>query len=316
MTRAIATVESIIDSVATLFTGVGSYGMVEFTRESEFATQLLYAPQNNYLREIALKNPQSLKDAITNVAALELTLNPASKLAYLVPRKSGICLDVSYMGLRELATSTGAIRFAKAELVHDKDIFILNGIDKEPTHNFKPFARDRGHIIGVYCIAKLPTGEYITEMMDIDSVYDIRDRSDAWKAWVSKQKKCPWVTDEDEMIKKTVIKRGSKSWPRVPKLDKALHMLNTVGGEGIDLSGGDTFDGDGVSNAKPKFTAGPILANIRTAQNDEEIRALRRQGLEGAKEARDKYAYDQVVKAVRIRREQLGIILDAEVVPQ
>lgn len=315
MSNAVATIESIIDSVGEIFRGVNTYGAVEFTRETEFALQALYAPQNNYLRDIALKNPQSLKDAMTNVAAIGISLNPASKLAYLVPRKSGICLDVSYMGLRELATSSGAIIFAKAELVHQQDSFVMNGIDKEPTHQFEVFGRNRGPVIGVYCIAKLPTGEYLTELMSIDEVYDIRDRSDAWKAFQSKGKKCPWVTDEGEMIKKTVIKRGSKSWPRVPRLDAAINMLNTSGGEGIDLSGGDTFDGDGISGPK-KVELGPVLANLAKAENDAEISAIRRVALQAAADNQDRYAYDRIRKAVKERREQLGIVIDAQVVQQ
>lgn len=310
MSNAIVMVEDIIGQVAEVFSQVNTYGTVEFNREREFALQTLY--NNEYSRKIALQNPQSLRDAITNVAAIGITLNPASKLAYLVPRKNGICLDVSYMGLRELATSTGSIIFAKAELVHERDEFIMNGIDKEPTHNFQPFGRDRGAVVGVYCVAKLPTGEYLTELMSIDEVYDVRDRSEAWKAWISKQKKCPWVTDEGEMIKKTVIKRASKSWPKNKRLDDAIHMLNTSGGEGIDTGAGDVVDEDGVVQQQAKFQVGPYLANIAAAQNDAEISAIRREGLTAASAARDKYAYDRIRAAVLKRRQELGIVIDVE----
>lgn len=310
MSNAIVMVEDIIGQVAEVFSQVNTYGTVEFNREREFALQTLY--NNEYSRKIALQNPQSLRDAITNVAAIGITLNPASKLAYLVPRKNGICLDVSYMGLRELATSTGSIIFAKAELAHERDEFIMNGIDKEPTHNFQPFGRDRGAVVGVYCVAKLPTGEYLTELMSIDEVYDVRDRSEAWKAWISKQKKCPWVTDEGEMIKKTVIKRASKSWPKNKRLDDAIHMLNTSGGEGIDTGAGDVVDEDGVVQQQAKFQVGPYLANIAAAQNDAEISAIRREGLTAASAARDKYAYDRIRAAVLKRRQELGIVIDVE----
>lgn len=310
MSTAITTVENIIGEVAEVFSQVNTYGSVEFNREREFALQALY--NNDYSRKICLSNPQSLRDAITNVAAIGITLNPAAKLAYLVPRKNGICLDISYMGLRELAMSTGAINFAKAELVHEQDEFIMNGIDKEPTHRFQAFGRNRGAVVGVYCVAKLPTGDYLTELMSIDEVYDVRDRSEAWKAWVSKKKSCPWVTDEGEMIKKTVIKRGSKSWPKNKRLDDAIHLLNTSNGEGVDLSGGDTFDENGVSQAPAKFQVGPILANIAAAMNDDEISAIRREGLTAASAARDKYAYDRIRAAVLKRRQELGIVIDVE----
>ncbi|MBW4954009.1 recombinase RecT, partial [Klebsiella pneumoniae] len=105
------------------------------------------------------------------------------------------------------------------------------------THNFQPFATDRGAIVGVYCVAKTIDGDYLTDVMTIGEVYDIRDRSDAWKAWVSKKKSCPWVTDEGEMIKKTIVKRSSKMWPKTERLDQAVHYLNTDGDQGIDFVG-------------------------------------------------------------------------------
>jgi recombination protein RecT len=72
--------------------------------------------------------------------------------------------------------------------------------------------------------------------MPIAKVYDIRDRSEAWKAYKkTTAKKCPWVTDEEEMIKKTCVKQASKYWPKRERLDQAIHHLNTDGGEGITL---------------------------------------------------------------------------------
>ena len=35
------------------------------------------------------------------------------------------------------------------------------------------------------------------------------------------------------MARKTIVKRGSKYWPRCERLDKAIHHLNTDGAEGI-----------------------------------------------------------------------------------
>jgi hypothetical protein len=49
-------------------------------------------------------------------------------------------------------------------------------------------------------------------------------------------KKCPWVTDAEEMIKKTCVKQAAKYWPRRERLDNAVHHLNTEGGEGITLT--------------------------------------------------------------------------------
>lgn len=198
---------------------------VNFLKEAEFAMQSLSS--NSYLMSVALKNPASLKSAIMNLSACNLTLNPVLKLAYLVPRGGKVCLDISYMGLEKLAQDSGSILFTKSRIVRENDVFELNGIDKEPTHKFKTFATDRGDIVGAYNIAKTPNGDFITEPMTIDEVLDIRDRTEAYKSFkAGKSQSCPWTTDLEEMIKKTVVRRASKSWPKTERLAQAIKVLN------------------------------------------------------------------------------------------
>jgi recombination protein RecT len=172
-------------------------------------------------------------DAVKNVAAIGISLNPAKKQAYLVPRDGRINLDISYMGLLDIAVASGSIMWGQAKLVHEQDTFELNGFDKPPIHQFKPFSKDRGEIIGVYVVVKTHSGDFLTETMALDEVNAIRDRTSAWKAWLKDKKSCPWVTDPGEMIKKTVIKRAYKTWPKTDRLDQAIHHLNTEGGEGL-----------------------------------------------------------------------------------
>lgn len=189
-----------------------------FKREAFFAVSILR--ENNYLLGIANRNQDSFKAAIMNVAAFGLTLNPAEKKAYLIPRKGKVCLDISYMGLVDIACKSGMV-YVQARIVHKNDHFQIMGIDKEPEHHFKPFG-DRGAIAGVYCVAKLETGEFLTEAMSIEDIYKIRDRSESYK-----KKSGPWVSDEGEMIKKTVVRRASKMWPkRDTLLDQAIHELD------------------------------------------------------------------------------------------
>ena len=75
-------------------------------------------------------------------------------------------------------------------------------------------------------------------VMSIDEVYDIREKSSAWQAYVKDKRSCPWVTHEAEMIKKTCIKQARKSWPRdhaqaETPFDRAVQYLNNEGGEGL-----------------------------------------------------------------------------------
>jgi recombination protein RecT len=208
-----------------------SGGALNFEREAGFAVQIVAA--NDYVMRVAMDNRQSVINAVTNVAAIGISLNPAKRQAYLVPRDGKICLDISYMGLLDLAIQSGSIMWGQSELVYEHDRFELQGFDKPPLHNRNPFSKDRGAIVGVYVVVKTRDGDYLTTCMSIDEVFDIRNRSSAWKAWENKQKKCPWVTDEGEMIKKTVIKRAYKLWPKTDRLDNAVHFLNTEGGEGL-----------------------------------------------------------------------------------
>lgn len=207
---------------------------LNFEVEAGFAVQQLES--NDYLLSVAMNNRQSVINAVTNVAAIGISLNPARKQAYLVPRDKKVCLDISYIGLVDLATQSGSIVWAKSELVYEADSFLMGEPGTLPKHQFNPFSKDRGQVIGAYVVVKTPSGEYLCDAMSIDEINAIRDRSSAWKAYKSKQVPCPWVTDPGEMSKKTVIKRASKMWPKNDRLNEAIQHLNVELDEGIEFS--------------------------------------------------------------------------------
>ncbi|EKN6369485.1 recombinase RecT, partial [Yersinia enterocolitica] len=198
----------------------------------EFAMQVFSG--NEYLAKVAAGNPLSTRSAVMNVSAIGITLNPAQKLAYLVPRKGKICLDISYMGLMHIAQQSGAIKWCQSAIVRKNDKFKRVGIDRAPEHEFNEFAtaEERGEMVGVYCVVKTDDGDYLTNTMRIADVYAIRDRSEAYKSG----KPSPWSTDEEQMILKTVVKQAAKYWPRRERLDKAIDYVNTEGGEGINFA--------------------------------------------------------------------------------
>ena len=208
---------------------------LSFQREASFAIQALTA--NDYTLGVAKRNPQSVINAVANIAAVGLSLTPAKRQAYLVPRDGKICLDIGYIGLLDLAIESGSIRWGQAELVHGSDRFVLNGVDKPPTHERDPFATERGDVIGAYVVVKTCDGDYLTTCMPVAELLSIRDRSSAWK----NGKKGPWATDPGEMMKKTVIKRAYKLWPKTDRLSNAVQYLNTDGDEGLDM-GADPVD--------------------------------------------------------------------------
>ncbi len=198
-----------------LFIGAVTDQSVTWAKESQFAIQ--YFQRNDYLAKTALSNPTSAQNAIINVAAIGITLNPASKLAYLVPRDGMVCLDISYMGLLHLAQSTGSIKWGQCKLVYSNDTYESNGLDTAPTHKYNAFG-DRGDVVGGYCTVKTADGDYLTEEMSLAEIK-------ATEA-TSKAKNGPWKNFWEEMARKTIVKRASKYWPRAERLDNAIHVIN------------------------------------------------------------------------------------------
>jgi recombination protein RecT len=258
MSTALATVENEIFACEQRFNAVNAYKL-NFKREASFALQLLKA--NNYLLETAMKNPDSLENAISNLAGIGISLNPATKESYLVPRGGAVCLDISAIGLIKLATDSGSILWGQAKLVYSNDTYENQGASKEPLHKYNAFG-DRGNLVGGYVIAKTHSGDFLIEEMSLKDCHDIRDRSEAWKAFkAGKTKSCPWATDEGEMVKKTIVKRASKYWPKSERVNEAVQILNQH--EGIDFNA-----------PKAPHVDAPLNTDTPTEETFANIRAL------------------------------------------
>lgn len=277
MSNAIATIREDIYSTRDSFAAVLSEPGLNFEREAGFAVQAIQA--NDFTTKVAANNRQSVVNAVTNIAAIGISLNPAKKQAYLVPRDGKVCLDISYMGLMDLAMAGGSIRWAQAEIVHKGDRFELNGLDRPPTHNFDPFGSDRGDVVGAYVVVKTIDGDYLTTCMSRADIDAIMNRSQS----VRSGKSSPWKTDYGEMAKKTVVKRAYKYWPKTDRLDQAIHHLNTDGGEGM-------------SPAAPKTDealAQKWLDIAHQAADSDELASIWRDGVAEIQKARDMDAYNR-----------------------
>jgi len=200
------------------------HGLVTWQKESQFALQALQT--NGTLATCA---PETIQNAIINIASVGLTLNPADGYAYLVPEYSKAnsrneCqLRISFKGLIKLATDTGAIKWVKADVVKAADTFEYRGLNEMPEHKMNPFS-DRGESIGVYCVAKTNEDEYLVDMAPWAEVM---------KAKEAAKTKMVWDKWPDEMAKKFIIKRASKQWPKTEKsaaLHNAIDVINQVEG--------------------------------------------------------------------------------------
>lgn len=208
-------VYDVVSMQESQFNSVSTCDSVVWEKEKGYAIQLLQ--NNDFLNKTAWSNQISLINAVNNVASIGISLNPAKKHAYLVPRDGKVCLDISYMGLLHLAMDCGSILWGQSKIVYSNDIYENTGIDTPPNHTQNTFG-DKGKIVGAYCTVKTPAGDYLTEEMDIAALNKIKDSS--------KAKNGPWKTWFEAMCRKSVIKSASKYWPQSDRVSNAVEYLN------------------------------------------------------------------------------------------
>lgn len=149
--------------------------------------------------------PQSLLACVMMCAQLGLEPDQFLGQAYLVPYKNVCTLIPGYRGYIALARRSGEVQSVSSQVVYSNDRFVLQyGIDEKLEH--VPAEGDRGEIKGAYVVFKYKDGSYSFDYMAKNDIDKIRARSKA-------KANGPWVTDYDEMAKKTVIKRHVKLVP-------------------------------------------------------------------------------------------------------
>lgn len=199
-----------------------------FDKEVYYMTKAIAG--NNMLKEA---DPTSLMEALVNVAQFGLSLDPALKLGYLIPRKVNGAVQArfepSYMGMLQLLTQIGALREMKAVCIYENDAVEIDVAADEQVRNHTPWwlngCVEAGQFVAVYTVAYLSDGRKSYCIMPANEVYSIRERSDSYKRGSS-----PWKTDFDEMAKKTCIRRHFKTLPKVdlrPELQDAVHKVIT-----------------------------------------------------------------------------------------
>jgi recombination protein RecT len=164
----------------------------------------------NKTPKLAQCTQTSLLACLMDCAALGI--EPDGRRAYLIPYGQESKLIIGYQGLIELARRSGQLSMWKAELVCDADEFSYENGDVKHKIDFR---KPRGEVYAVYSVAKFKDGTMDYEVMTLDEVTDIRDRSKAGKSG-------PWQTDFSEMAKKTVIRRHAKRMPLSAEFRDAL----------------------------------------------------------------------------------------------
>lgn len=192
---------------------------MNFNREAGFAIQIL--TQNEFLANC---DQDSIRSAVVNVSLTGLTLNPALKYAYLVPRGGRCILDISYIGMIKVLTDAGAVKNVDAGVIYSNDKFdFRKGTD--PYFKHVPALSNKGEKVGAYAIAFLRDGGFQFEVMGRDEIEKVRATSESYKNEKTR-KYSPWENWEDEMWKKTVLKRLFKLLPKTNFSDQLIAAIS------------------------------------------------------------------------------------------
>ena len=184
--------------------------------------------RNPKLLQVMNDAPVTLWSAILLSAQLGIDLTPSLGQGYIIPynrnqqvdgkwvKKCEAQFQLGYRGLLDLVRRSGLITSVTCEVVHENDEFDFCISPTNDTFSHKPFVKgDRGAPYLYYMIAKFSDGGYHIEWMTKDDVDKIKSRSKSPNVG-------PWVTDYDEMAKKTVIKRASKKLPLSVEAQKQI----------------------------------------------------------------------------------------------
>lgn len=144
----------------------------------------------------------------------QLGIEPDGRKAHLIPYGNVCTLIIDYKGLVDLARRSGEVAYIHADVVCEKDVFEY-AFGSGAFLRHVPALKDRGPATQVYSFVKLKDGSEDFCVMNKEEIEAVRGRSKA-------SKNGPWVTDWNEMAKKTAFRRHSKWLPLSSEFQEAV----------------------------------------------------------------------------------------------
>ncbi|WP_438447440.1 recombinase RecT [Gorillibacterium sp. sgz5001074] len=156
---------------------------------------------------------------------------------------------IGYKGMIDLARRSGNIESIAAHVVYDNDFIELEyGLEDKLRHVPWHLRTDKkmdkpGDIKGAYMVAKFKDGGHQIHYMPYAEIIQHRDRSSGYqnaKKW--NRTDTPWLTDEPEMCKKTVVRAGWKWLPISIEIAKEVEKDEVVRQDVTDLNNDGVID--------------------------------------------------------------------------
>ena len=205
----------------------------------------------------------SVVGGVMAAAQLGLEIGTSLGQAYLVPhRVQGVLTAVfipGYRGMIDLSRRSGSVSVIDAVVVHRRDPVFKVVLGIAPRIDHEPYTGDleAGDLRAVYARCLMRDGSTQFVFLTKREVDSVRKRSKAGDSG-------PWVTDFEEMAKKTAIRR---LWKVLPvSVEKAMakaiaahdraELGDPIDASGIVLESGDVFgvDPEGPGGGQPVST--------------------------------------------------------------
>ena len=185
--------------------------------ERMIRTAMMAIAKNPQLGEC---DPQSIWWATAALGILGL--EPVAGAAYLVPfrdKKNNrtICQPIiGYQGMIELALRSKMVTSIEARIIYEGDEYDIQ-YGTSPRIMHRPKFTDRGRPILIYAVAHMRDNGEVFVVFSAEEIERKRHRSQTPDAG-------PWVTDWEEMAKKTAIRSLCKYLPKSPEMATATEI--------------------------------------------------------------------------------------------
>ncbi|MCR5436182.1 MAG: recombinase RecT [Treponema sp.] len=184
-----------------------------------FMQSAMLAITNPKMPNLRICTKDSIFRSLREAASYGLELNGTLGQAYLIPynetvngKKEMTChMQMGYKGLIALARRSNTIKTIAAEPIHENDIFEVQlGMGRTLSHKID-IMKERGAIIGYYCLVELCNGGSQFKVMSKKDVENHRNKFS--KAYDSKDPNNIWNKNFDAMALKTVVIQALKLCP-------------------------------------------------------------------------------------------------------
>lgn len=176
--------------------------------------------KNKELEKAIINDCNKFAIYLKNLTTLGVDLS--QKQAYFLPFNGEIASVLDYKTLMVLIKKHTNVVNIESALVYENEDFKVEQ-NKVITHKQNPFASvdERGALVGAYSVFTLDNGIKEYYFASVDEINKVRECSKS-----SNSKYSPWNTWFEEMVRKTVIRKGMKFYPLIIDFEKQQALDN------------------------------------------------------------------------------------------